>query len=158
MEATMTNQAHFDGFNKSGTFPVNRKRVLDMLPSEDTNQNKENDSTTEINECLTTFLKEMYYGDEDAQKTRACKKKLNVPAGRSSILADFEKSGEEGNSSDGGVEYDGEESGIDKLESDSSGNYLHINQIFRMYFVNNIEVAKNEIECNLNILCSLGLL
>ena len=60
------------GFNKAGIFPLNRNRVLDMLPPEieDENDNEKND----LSDSLTTFLKEMRYGKEDIMAEKSRKK------------------------------------------------------------------------------------
>ncbi|KAG8289545.1 hypothetical protein J6590_102374 [Homalodisca vitripennis] len=57
------------GFDRAGIFPLNRKRVLDRLPpelceDEDVDGSQANSSTS-VNDSLTTFLKEMRYGLEE---------------------------------------------------------------------------------------------
>ncbi|KAI4470598.1 hypothetical protein MML48_1g02480 [Holotrichia oblita] len=76
------------GFDKSGILPLNADRVLRMLPVEDpANETQEDD----INNSFIHILKYMRY-DENQSKQR--QKKMNVPAGKSVVIDDFESSDE----------------------------------------------------------------
>ncbi|XP_063242751.1 jerky protein homolog-like isoform X1 [Bacillus rossius redtenbacheri] len=77
------------GFAKAGIFPLNRKRVLDKLPS---GHNEDEQKEQTVDSSLTEFLKTMRYGTSDEEVTRGRKKRLNVPAGRSVTVADLEGS------------------------------------------------------------------
>ncbi|XP_039275899.1 uncharacterized protein LOC120349576 [Nilaparvata lugens] len=101
------------GFDKAGIQPVNRNRVLEMLPSEE-DQLDEVDNEALINDSLTAFLKEMRY-PEQIEPAKKRKKKLNIPPGRSVTSKDFETSEE--NSSE-------EEDEPEGMNNDSSDNSL----------------------------------
>nr|CAI5820842.1 unnamed protein product [Callosobruchus analis] len=65
------------GFYATGTYPVNKEKVLSRLPSENKNCNVE-----EIESTLTAFLKEQRYGSNPTEHTRR-KKRLDVAPGKS---------------------------------------------------------------------------
>lgn len=68
------------GFNKCGIAPLNRQRVLDMLPSDDIDQTDPNIKAA-LSTSLKDFLKEMRPSDQT--KKRQTRKRLNVQPGRS---------------------------------------------------------------------------
>ena len=65
------------GFKKCGIVPVNRNKLLEMIPAEPENVAE---TTTVLDSSLTSVLKELRY-NAPTQKRR--KKKLQVPAGKS---------------------------------------------------------------------------
>ncbi|KAG5860886.1 hypothetical protein JTB14_035453 [Gonioctena quinquepunctata] len=75
------------GFEKCGVIPLNADKVLNMLHVETETTDTEND----INASFIDILKSMRY-DENQPKPR--KKKLQVPAGKSVAIDDFESSDE----------------------------------------------------------------
>lgn len=91
MSATMTKDI-IAGFNKAGIHPIDKSRVLDMLPPDTDQHHGENESS--INDSLTMFLKEMRY-TEEAENVKGRKKKLKVPPGRSVTSKDLENNNEE---------------------------------------------------------------
>ncbi|KAG5873085.1 hypothetical protein JTB14_011110 [Gonioctena quinquepunctata] len=74
-------------FEKCGVIPLNADKVLNMLPVEAETTDTEND----INASFIDILKSMRY-DENKPKPR--KKKLQVAAGKSVAIDDFESSDE----------------------------------------------------------------
>ncbi|KAG5886904.1 hypothetical protein JTB14_004192 [Gonioctena quinquepunctata] len=70
-------------FEKCGVIPLNADKVLNMLPVETETTDTEND----INASFINILKSMRY-DENQPKPH--KKKLQVPAGKSVAIDDFE--------------------------------------------------------------------
>ncbi|KAG5891187.1 hypothetical protein JTB14_004488 [Gonioctena quinquepunctata] len=75
------------GFEKCGIIPSNADKVLNILPVETETTDTEND----INASFIDILKSMRY-DENQPKPR--KKKLQVPAGKSVAIDNFESSDE----------------------------------------------------------------
>lgn len=79
------------GFEKCGITPLNRQRILDRLPVEESNNVDQGDDAQAqgIDESFTSILKEMRYGP--GEQTRKRRKKVNVEPGKSVSGADFEK-------------------------------------------------------------------
>lgn len=76
------------GFEKSGIYPLNRNRVLALLPKENEDNSINTTNTSQLSDNLTIFLKNARYGEETVQKKR--KKKLNIPPGKSIKVTDLD--------------------------------------------------------------------
>jgi hypothetical protein len=108
------------GFSKAGIHPINRDKVLNMLPTEEP-MNQNGEEVTDVNDSLVTFLREMRRN----QPTKSRKKKLDVPAGRSICLEDLESEGSSVDEPDEVVEKEeenqsDEEPIVGEISSDSS--------------------------------------
>ncbi|KAE9542450.1 hypothetical protein AGLY_003311 [Aphis glycines] len=124
------------GFNKCGIAPLNRQRVLDMLPSENIDQTDLN-----IEAALSTSLKEFLKEMRPSEKTkkRQTRKRLNVQPGRSVETVSSE---EEINELDTSSTTSTSDSNIssDNIEINVNQN----NGSTEVYVVKNEKVFKNE--------------
>lgn len=71
------------GFKKCGISPLNRQRVLDMLPTENTINQTDPNIEDALSSSLKDFLKDMRPSDQTNKSRRQVRKKLNVQPGRS---------------------------------------------------------------------------
>lgn len=79
------------GFEKCGIYPLNRDKVLNMLPKYDTNNQEVSDH---VNNSLTEFLKTMR--NTETTLVRQSRKKLNVHPGQSvEVVADSDSENED---------------------------------------------------------------
>lgn len=79
------------GFRKAGIVPVNREKVLNMLPQEEEDQAGALDVAL-ISPRLTDFLKETRYGATESQNTPKRKKCLSVAPGKSVKITNIAES------------------------------------------------------------------
>lgn len=82
------------GFAKCGIVPLNRQKVLDMLPSNTETVNNNASISDAIDNSLVSFLKSMRYGDTNGKKSQQRKKKIQVAPGKS-VTATFSPSSED---------------------------------------------------------------
>jgi len=120
------------GFNKCGIAPLNRQRVLDMLPSDDVDKTDPNIEAA-LSTILKDFLKEMRPSDQT--KKRQTRKRLNVQPGRSVETVSSEEEINELNTSstsDSNISSDNIETNINQNNGSTE-----------VYVVKNEKVFKN---------------
>lgn len=98
-------------FEKAGIYPLNKNKVLNMLPS-DNNHSLLDSSGSNINDNLIDFLKEIRFGESTNKKIR--KSRFKLPAGKSIKGRDLDLP-----ESESDVDGNLEEKLNDKVESSS---------------------------------------
>ena len=81
------------GFEKTGIFPLNRRKVLEQIPESDEIHSTGADSIDDdanVSDRLVNFLKDMRY--RPGKRTITRRRKVNVTAGKSVSLSDIEES------------------------------------------------------------------
>ena len=83
-----------NGFKKCGLCPIDRKKVLEMLPESSENRNEENDQEL-VDNAIIQYLKEERYSNASKKTTR--KKRCSTAPGKSVCEVISKKSDEQEN-------------------------------------------------------------
>jgi hypothetical protein len=122
------------GFEKIGIYPVNRNKVLNMLPLDTENDSLSINYTSLVSENLTTFLKEPRYGTPDTIKKQR-KKRLKVQPGK--IIKGNDLNISESEDDPGEVNFDEADEPVDieiineakENQQSSSSNLINMGQM-----------------------------